>query len=51
VPGRWYYGLVDDETTEPITRLRNVRPGLPDELDEGTDPIPVRIDLDELNHV
>jgi hypothetical protein len=22
VPGRWYYGLVDDETTpEPITRL------------------------------
>ena len=26
-----------------------MRPGLPDELDEGTDPIPVRIDLDELN--
>lgn len=49
MPGRWYYGLVDDETTDRSRGCRHVRLGLPDELDEGADPIPVRIDLDELN--
>jgi len=45
VLGRWYYGAVDEDTTPEADQEAAATRY---ELHEDTDPIPVRIDLDEL---